>query len=104
MLSAPGGGHNSGSNRPPSPATPAVNGTSLVISLEEKMGELVDAMNKGHKIGGGGVVINIENNTGNEIQQDTSTSFDGEKLIVNTMLSAITRNKFGARDVIKGAK
>lgn len=47
------------------------------------------------------VVINIENNTGGEIKQETQTTFDGEKMIVGVVLSAIQRNKMGMRDIIK---
>jgi hypothetical protein len=50
------------------------------------------------------VIINIENNTGNEIQQETTTTFDMDTMVVNTVLSAIGRNKGGMRDAIKGVR
>ena len=51
------------------------------------------------------VIINIENNTQGEIQQETTTTrIDMDTLIVNTVISAISRNKNNMRDVIKGAR
>jgi len=50
------------------------------------------------------VYINIENNSGQEIEQESSTSFNGKDFVVNTVISAITRNTGGTRDIIRGIK
>lgn len=50
------------------------------------------------------VIINIENNSGQEIEQETTSSFDGKTYIINTMISAISRNTNGTRDMIRGIK
>jgi len=48
------------------------------------------------------VIINIENKSAQEIEQETTSSFDGKTYIINTMLSAISRNTNGTRDMIRG--
>jgi hypothetical protein len=61
-----------------------------------------------NKMGGGGnapsVIFNIENNSGSPIQQDATTNFDGENLIVNTIISAVNNNKNGIRNTLKGIR
>lgn len=63
------------------------------------------AINRGEKVGGGNVVVNIENNSGTDVSQDNvSTSQDGSTMVVNVVLDAIARNKGGMRDSIKGVR
>jgi len=51
------------------------------------------------------VVVNIENNSGTPVSDnDVSQSFDGGTMIVNVVLDAISRNKSGMRDSIKGVR
>ncbi|MEW5832141.1 MAG: tape measure protein [Campylobacterota bacterium] len=51
------------------------------------------------------VVVNIQNNSGTPVSEDNvSTSFDGGTMIVNVVLDAITRNKGGMRDTIRGVR
>jgi len=55
--------------------------------------------------GGSNVIVNIENNTDTAVTQDNvTTSFDGGTMIVNVVLDAITRNKGGMRDSIRGVR
>lgn len=63
----------------------------------------LEAMNRGESIGTPSIILNIENNTGSEIQEETSTTFDGKSLIINTMLGAINNNGT-MRNAIKGVK
>lgn len=56
-------------------------------------------------MGGSNVVVNIENNTGTPVSEDNvSTSFDGSTMIISVVLDAITRNKGGMRDAVKGIR
>lgn len=67
--------------------------------------DALEAINRGESISGGGVVVNIENNSGTDITQDNvSTSQDGGTMVVNVVLDAIARNKGGMRDSIKGVR
>lgn len=51
------------------------------------------------------VVVNIQNNSGTPVSDDNvSTSFDGGTMIVNVVLDAITRNKGGMRDAVRGVR
>lgn len=51
------------------------------------------------------VVVNIQNNSGVPVSEDNvQTSFDAGTMVVNVVLDAITRNKGGLRDSIRGVR
>lgn len=51
------------------------------------------------------VVVNIQNNSGVPVSEDNvQTSLDAGTMVVNVVLDAITRNKGGMRDTIRGVR
>lgn len=46
------------------------------------------------------VIINIENNSGQQIESESTRRIDGENLIINTVISAIQTNKGGIRSYV----
>lgn len=52
-----------------------------------------------------GVVVNVTNNSGTPVSADNvNTRFDAGQMVVDIVIDAITRNKGGARDVIRGVR
>ena len=57
-------------------------------------------------IGGEGankVTVNIINQSGQQLDSQQETKFDGEQMIVDVVVSSLMTNKGGMRDAIKAA-
>jgi len=62
-----------------------------------------------NQLGGGGgtpnVIFNIENKSGTQVQESsTSASFDGKNFVINTIIEAIGTNKNNIRQSVKGIR